>query len=216
MNKKPCKTKTCYFLGLAGIVGAAFFLFTMLSLDIVQSGTNPVLKTISDLVHGSYGWMQSLAFALVGFWFFIFVHRLYSTTVKKLSSLTAASFLGVTSIGFLLIAIFPSQTDALEQTVQGIIHNSVAGLISSSFIIGCLAFALYFRKDPRWKRYWTYTTLTVIACVAFAMLWALLPAEWQLRGLGERLLLTSGFIWVAVISVKILRLCRQPQEIEPD
>ena len=211
---KPHKLKACYFLGLAGIFGAAFFLFTMLSLDIIQSGTNPVIKTISDLVHGSYGWLQSLAFALVGFWFFVFVSRLYSTTVKRISSLTAASFLGVTSIGFLLIAIFPSQIGALEQTVQGIIHNSVAGLIGSSFIIGCLAFAIHFRKDTRWKRYWTYTTLTVIACMAFALLWALLPVELQLRGLGERLLLTSGFIWVAVISLRVIRLCRQPQEIE--
>ena len=214
MDKKPHKLKACYFLGLAGIIVAALFLLIMLALDVIQSGSNPILKTISDLVHGSYGWLQSLAFALVGFWFFVFVSRLYSMTIKRISSLTAASFLGITSIGFLLIAIFPSQSGALEQTVQGIIHNSVAGLISSSFIIGCLAFAIHFRKDPRWKRYWTYTTLTVIACLMFTLLWALIPPEWQLRGLGERLLLTSGFAWVMVISLKMVRLCRQPQEIE--
>jgi hypothetical protein len=214
MDKKPLKLKACYFLGLAGIIGAVAFLLTVLALDIVQSGSNPVIKTISDLVHGSYGWLQSLAFALVGFWFFVFVSRLYSMTVKRKSSLTAASFLGITSIGFLLIAVFPSQTGALEQTIQGIVHDSVAGLISASFIIGCLAFAIHFRKDPQWKRYWTYTTLTVIACLVFALLWALIPLEWQLKGLGERLLLTSGFAWVVVISLKMLRLCRQPQEVE--
>jgi uncharacterized membrane protein len=78
MDKKPLKLKACYFLGLAGIIGAVAFLLTVLALDIVQSGSNPVIKTISDLVHGSYGWLQSLAFALVGFWFFVFVSRLYS------------------------------------------------------------------------------------------------------------------------------------------
>ena len=61
MDKKPLKLKACYFLGLAGIIGAVAFLLTVLALDIVQSGSNPVIKTISDLVHGSYGWLQSLA-----------------------------------------------------------------------------------------------------------------------------------------------------------
>ncbi len=214
MDKKPRKLKACYFLGMAGIIGALLFASIMLALDIIQSDTNPIIKTISDLVHGSYGWLQSLAFALVGFWFFVFVSRLYSLTTKKISSIMAASFMGITSVGFLLIAIFPSQVSAMTQTPQGLIHDSVAGLISTSFIIGCTAFAIHFRLDPRWKRYWSYTTLTVVACIAFALLWALIPAEWLLRGLGERLLLTSGFIWVAVISLRMIRLCRQPQEVK--
>jgi hypothetical protein len=165
----------------------------MLALDIIQSGSNPILKTISDLVHGSYGWLQSLAFILVAFWFFVFVSRLYSVTKRKISSLTGASFLSITSIGFFLIAIFPAQTTGLEQTLQGLIHDSVAGLISSS--------------------YWIYTIITVMFCLAFALLWALIPLEWQLRGLGERLLLTSGFAWVVVISLRLVRLCREPQEV---
>ena len=200
-------------MGLAGIIGATLFLLIMFALDIIQSGSNPILKTISDLVHGSYGWLQTLAFILVAFWLFIFVSRLYSVTKRKISSLTGASFLSITSIGFLLIAIFPGQTTGLEQTLQGLIHDSAAGLISSSFIIGCFIFAFHFRKDPRWKRYSTYTIITVIFSLAFALLWALIPPEWQLRGLGERLLLTSGFAWVVVISLRLVRLCREPQEV---
>lgn len=201
-------------MGLAGIIGATLFLLIMLALDIIQAGSNPALKTVSDLVHGSYGWLQSLAFILVAFWFFVFVSRLYSVTKRKLSSFTGASFLSITSISFFLIAIFPAQTSGLEQTLQGLVHDSVAGLLSSSFIIGCIAFAVYFRKDPKWKRYWAYTTLTVIACLAFAMLWALIPSELQLKGLGERLLLTSGFAWVVVISLRLVKLCRNPQVVE--
>jgi len=213
-DKKPPKNKACYFLGLAGIIGVTLFLLILLSLDIIQSGSNPILKTISDLVYGSYGWLQNLAFILVAFWFFVFASRLYSVTKRKISSITGSSFLGITSIGFFLIAFFPAQTSGLENTLQGLIHDSVAGLISGSFIIGCIAFAFHFRKDPRWKRYWKYTIITVIICIAFALLWALIPPEWQLQGLGERLLLTSGFAWVAVISLRLVRLCRMPQEAD--
>jgi len=184
----------------------------MLSLDVLQAGSNPLIKTISDLVHGSYGWLQNLAFALVAFWFFLFVSRLYFLTKRKISSLTGTSLLSVTSIGFALIAIFPSQIGGLEQALQGLVHDSIAGIICSSFIIGCTAFAVHFKKDPQWQRYWLYTALTAVFCLAFALLWALMPREWQLEGLGERLLLICGLIWVAVISLKLVRLCRQSRK----
>ncbi|MCJ7763813.1 MAG: DUF998 domain-containing protein [Dehalococcoidales bacterium] len=184
----------------------------MLALDVVQSSPNLVIKTISDLVHGSYGWLQSLSFVLLAFWFFIFIFKLFSITGKRIGSLTGTSFLSVTSFGFILIAVFPSQASGLGQTLQGLVHNSIAGLISSSFIIGCIAFAVHFKRDPQWMRYWIYTTVTVISCLAFALLWALIPPEWALKGLAERLVLITGFTWVAVISLKLVRLCRQSRE----
>jgi hypothetical membrane protein len=212
-SKKKQGVKTCYLLGMAGIIGTILFFLITFSLDLIQPGYNPVLKTISDLVYGSYGWLQNLAFILLGILFFAFVIRLYSMTIRKISSLTGSSLFGMTSIGFFLIAAFPSQTNSFELTLQGLIHNSVTGLIATSFIIGCIAFAIHFRKDPRWKRYWLYTTLTVIFCLTFALLWALIPPEWQLRGLSERLLLISGFIWVSIISIKMVRSCAKSREI---
>lgn len=200
-------TKTCYLFGLAGAIGATLFLLIIFALDIIQPGHNPVLKTISELVYGSYGWLQTLAFIILGIFFFAFVLRLYSMTTKKASSVTGASFFGITSIGFFLIAAFPAQVDALEVTSQGVIHNSIAGLISASFIIGCITFAHHFRTDPHWKRYWFYTVLTVIFCIGFAILWALIPEGWELRGLSERLLLFSGLVWVSVVSLKMVRIC---------
>jgi len=184
----------------------------MLALDVVQSGSNPVIKAVSDLVHGSYGWLQSLAFVLLAFWFFLFIFKLFSITGRKIGSLTGTSFLSVTSFGFILIAFFPSQAGGLGQTLQGLVHDSIAGLISSSFIIGCIAFAVHFKRDPHWTRYWIYTTVTVAFCLAFALLWALIPPEWALKGLAERLVLITGFTWVAVISLKLVRLCRQSRE----
>jgi hypothetical protein len=184
----------------------------MLALDVVQSGSNPVIKTVSDLVHGSYGWLQNLAFILLAFWLFLFIFKLISTTGRKLGSLTGASSLGITSFSFILIAAFPSQIGGVEQTLTGLVHNSLAGSISTSFIIGCIAFAFHFKRNPQWMRYWIYTTITVVFCLAFALLWALIPPEWALKGLAERLVLITGLTWVAVVSLKMIRLCRQSGE----
>jgi hypothetical protein len=204
-NMAQNRLKTCKFFDLAGIIGTILFLSIMFTLDVIQLKYNPILQTISDLVHGSYGWLQTLAFILYGLFFFVFGIRLYSKTIRKKGSFVGACFFSITSIGFFLLAVFPSQANALELTLKGFIHNSVAGLVSTSFIIGCIAFAVHFMADPRWKHYWFYTIMTVALCLTFALLWALLPPEWQLTGLSERALLLCGFVWVSVVSIKLVK-----------
>ena len=75
-------------------------------------------------------------------------------TVRKIGSLTGVSFLGVTSLGFVLITVLPSAADGLGNKLSALLHNSVTGLITASFITGCIAFAVHFRVNPRRKRYW--------------------------------------------------------------
>lgn len=198
------KIRHCRFLSLAGIIGPLAFVAIMLALDVIQWETLPFLQTISDLVHGKLGWLQTLAFVLIGVFFIIFVMKLYSITRRKISSLTGTSFFGITSVGFLAIAAFPSEIGNIGSSIQGLIHNSIAGIISASFIIGCIAFAHHFKKDPHWKPYWIFTALTVLLCLTFAVSWGIAP-ESHLQAVSERLLLISGFIWMLVISIKLIR-----------
>ncbi|MDD4924046.1 MAG: DUF998 domain-containing protein [Dehalococcoidales bacterium] len=198
------KIKHCRLLSLAGIIGPFAFLAILLALDIIQWQSLPVLSKISDLVHGAFGWLQTVAFVLIGVFLIIFVMKLYSITHKKISSLTGTSFFGITSVGFLAIAAFPSEIGNIGLSIQGLIHNSIAGVISATFILGCIAFAHHFRKDPHWKPYWIYTVLTVILCLAFAISWGV-ATESHLQAISERLLLISGFIWMLVISIKLIR-----------
>jgi MFS family permease len=191
-------------LSLAGIIGPVVFLAILLALDVIQWQALLFLPTISDLVHGEMGWLQTVSFILIGVVLFVFVLKLVSISGKKFSVLTGSSSFGITSIGFLAIAAFPSEIGGLGQTIQGLIHNSIAGVISATFIFGCIAFAHHFRKDPHWKSYWIYTALTVLLCLTFAISWAVAP-ESELKAISERLLLISGFIWMLVISVKLIR-----------
>jgi hypothetical protein len=199
-------------LGLAGIIGPLIFLAILLALDIIQWQSLPLLSSISNLVHGEFGWLQTMSFVLIGLLFIIFVIKLYSITRKKVSSLTGSSSFGITSICFLTIAAFPSQIGNIGLTMEGLIHNSIAGIISASFIIGCIAFAYHFRRDPRWKSCWIFTVITILLCLTFAISWALAP-ESQMRAISERLLFISGLCWMLVISIKLLKSSRKPQEV---
>jgi hypothetical protein len=198
------KIKHCRLLSLAGIIGPFAFLAILLALDIIQWQSLPFLSKVSDLVHGEMGWLQTVAFVLIGVFFIIFVIKLYSLTHKKISSLAGSSFFGITSFGFVALAAFPSQIESIGLSIEGLIHNSIAGVISASFIIGCIAFAHHFRKDPHWKPYWIFTMFTVFLCLASAIFWGVTP-ESELKAASERLLLISGFIWMLVISVKLIR-----------
>lgn len=191
-------------LGLFGIVGPVIFIAILIALDVIQWQSLLILPTISDLVHGEMGWLQTVSFVLIGLVLFVFVLKLASITGKKFSALTGSSSFGITSIGFLMIAAFPSEIGEIGNSIQGLIHNSIAGVISATFILGCIAFAHHFRKDPHWKSYWIYTALTVLLCLTFAISWGVAP-ESQLQALSERLLLISGFIWMLVISVKLVK-----------
>lgn len=209
MKKVLFKKKIWCLVGLVSIVAMALFFGIILALDITQLGSGPVIKTVSDLVHGSNGWLQNLAFNLAALGLSTFILKLRFFTRRRPDSVAASSLFGVAGAGFLLLPAFPSQPPGLDLPLQAAIHNSLAGIISGSFILGCILLAIHFKKDPRWKSLWIYTAATVLMCLAFAMLWALLPRELQMEGLGERLLLASGFTWVAVVSVKLIKLCRQ-------
>jgi hypothetical protein len=191
--------KTHSFLSLAGIAGAAIFLIVLLALDILQLKNSGIVLTVSELVHTSVGWLQSASFVLFGILFFAFVLKLFLFTGRKFSSIAGTAFFGLTSIGMILIATVP------DQTSMEILHNSFAGLICASFMTGCIAFAVHFMQEPRWKKYSFFTIATLLVSLTFALLWALLPAKLHLAGVNEQLLFTSSIVWVSVISVKLFK-----------
>jgi hypothetical protein len=49
--------------------------------------------------------------------------------------------------------------------------------------------------------------ITAIACLVWLALWVLTPEEWLWKGLSERLLVVTSFVWVEIVSVRLLRFC---------
>ena len=84
----------------SGIIGPVLFLLIFIIIDAVQTEHNPIVETISELVHGSYGWVQTLAFFLLGFLLIVFTARLYISTVKKVTSQAGTILIGLAGFGF--------------------------------------------------------------------------------------------------------------------
>lgn len=192
---------------LAGIVGPMIFLLVVFIIDFIQPGHNLIYKTVSELASGSYGWLQTISFLLFGTLLMIFALRLHLATSRSTISVVSAVFLGLSGFSFLILGAFPVQTGITDTTLTQLIHNIAAGITGGSFIAGCFSYALYFRTDPQWQRYWLYTAITAIACLFFALLWALTPLGLHAKGLDQLLMLISGFLWLEIISIRLLRLC---------
>ena len=192
---------------LAGIIGPILFILVVFIIDFIQPEHNPIYETVSELVRGSYGWVQTISFVSFGVLLMVFALRLYVAILPKTSSILGALFIGISGFSFLMLGAFPSEAGSLDSTTQLLLHNIAAGITGASFILGCFSLSLYFRTDPRWTKYWIYTAITSIACLFFALLWALTPLGLHAKGLDQLLMLVSGFIWLEVISIKLIRLC---------
>ena len=192
---------------LAGIIGPILFILIAISLEALQPGYNPIQKTVSELVHGIYGWLQTAAFFLFGLLLIVFAFRLYYSTIKQINAKLGTSFLTLSGLGFFLLGSFPSTTGLEELVTQQLIHNAAAGIIGAAFIAGCMAYALCLRVDTKWNKYWLYTIFTAAVCMIFAFLWAFTPVDLNIKGINQFLLLIFGFLWVEFVSIRLLKAC---------
>lgn len=192
---------------LAGILAPLIFLSSMVIIESLQPGYNPVQDMISRLVLGVYGWLETLSFFIVGSLLAVFTLRLYIATLKRITAIVGTAFFSLSSLAFFFLGAFPVDPGKVVSTLHGLIHAGAAAVVVSSFILGCFAFTIYFRVDKKWNKFWLYTVLTAIACLVFSLLWVLSPSEWLWKGLSQRLAAVTGFIWVEVVSVRLLMLC---------
>jgi hypothetical membrane protein len=201
---------------LAGILAPLIFLMVMAIVESLQPGYNAIQEAISKLVLGLYGWSQTLSFFIVGALLVIFAFRLYIATLRKNSAKAGLFLFTLSGISFFLLGAFPLKPDGVTLTVPALAHYVVAGISIASFILGCSVYTVYFRADRQWSRFWLYTMLTAIACLVSLALWVITPQEWLWKGLSERLLVVTSFVWVEIVSVRLLRFClhKEPNRTE--
>ena len=194
-------------MSLAAISGPGLFLIIMTIVESLQPGYNRIQQTISMLVLGPYGWLQTVVFFVFGFLLIVFAVRLYFAIRK-----TRVSKFGVTSLiligfSFFLIGIFPTQSPGTAPTLSSLIHRYAASSIAVIFPLACFLIAPGLRADPRWKGWFPYTIATGLLATIVAILGALVSPDWSWDGLHERVMLLNGLVWIEVTAIRLLLLC---------
>jgi hypothetical membrane protein len=192
---------------LSGILAPLIFLLVMIILESLQPGYSPIHDTVSRLVLGLHGWFQTLSFFVFGSLFAVFTWRLYSATLRKSPAVLGAVLFLLSSLGFFILGVFPVDSSKFVLTPRGLVHDLTSSLVVLTFILGCFAFAVYFRRDRRWQKFWWFTVLSAAACFSLSLVWQISPVTWAWRGLTERIVLLTAFVWIEVVSVRLFRYC---------
>jgi hypothetical membrane protein len=192
---------------LSGILAPVIFLLITATAESLEPGYNPIQDTISQLVLGVWGGIQTFSFFLLGFLYEIFTWRLYAMSTRRLPALVGTILFSLSGLGIFFLGFFPPDASEAIRTFRGMVHSEATVLVLATFVVGCLSFALYFRKDSQWHKFWWFSLFTAVACLIFALIWKFHPSTWALGGLDERLIVLLAFIWTEVISIKLLRHC---------
>lgn len=192
---------------LASTTGPILFLILVLIVEAAQPGNNPIENTISTLVWGRLGWLQTIAFIVFGLLIATFGLRLY-TSSPKLTTKAGRVCLLLIGLGFILLGIFPAVPPDIPKTPGSSIHTWISEVMSLLFLVALLLITVSLSRGSRQKGLFVYTLATTLLAFFLAIVNALLPRSSPHMGLAERILLLNGMVWIEVMSLRLLRDCR--------
>ncbi len=166
-----------------------------------QPGYNPLRDTISSMVWGPRGWLQTLNFFLIGATLAALASQL-GPVLKTRAARWGGVALLVVGISFAVLGVCPSQSPGGPKNLQAIIHGITVYVIVFAFPLACLLLGTAVRvgKFGQFVAAYSYATsvLGVVLIVAGGLL-MIKDAPWF--GMLERVLLLNGFIWMEVLAV---------------
>lgn len=194
-------------MSLAAISGPGLFLIIMTIVESLQPGYDRLQQTVSMLVLGPYGWLQTVVFFVFGFLLTVFAIRLYFAIRKTRILKIGIACLILIGFSFILISIFPTQSPGTAPTLSSLIHGYAASSIAGIFPLACFLIAPSLRADSRWKGWFVYTIATGLLAIIVAILAAIASPTWSWGGLHERVMLLNGLVWIEVTAIRLLLLC---------
>ncbi len=209
------------YLAISGILVPIFYLGLVIILGLLEPGYSHMTQMMSILggVGGIRGFIFNFGISFIGLLIILFSLGLHKNINDKKGSKIGPILLILGGIGLIFSGIFHCNLNCtnviLERNFAGIMH------VLFAFIAGmCLAISPFFifarlRKDPKWKNYSKFTLITgIMANVPGIIFWITLatvrfPA---IQGLIQRLGIIFIFIWVGVMSLKMLKLNMKNKE----
>ena len=204
-------------LAYAALAGTACFVLAFLALHIVQPELSPLDEAMSYYVHGTHGWLVTVALLAIGFGSLALVVGL-SRFFEGRTARIGLVFLAVWSIGAILGGAFsadpPGNWDR-PPSLSGAIHGIAAIIAIAAFPPAAVLIAGGFRRNVQTGRAGSLTNaLAVTSVVCFIAFFGSLvpvfvrPGPPVLFGLTERILLAVYAAWLCAAAVGLLRMNR--------
>lgn len=190
-------------LATAAIVGQIVLLASALILPFF-SEFSLVGDTISELVLGRFGVVQTLAFLIAGATTLGLASALWRLTSRAWGSRVGSLLVGLYGVGAVLLAIFPTDRvddagDLASLSTTGMIHTGVALVSFIGMIVGMFVLTRTFRREPEWG----LASRWMILFPAAALLLLVVQSEGPWVGIMQRLLVGVIAAWIIVVAARI-------------
>lgn len=185
------------------IIGAPIvFQLILIAAQSFQPGYNPLRDTISSLVWGPHGWLQTVNFILFGGMLMALVEELKPLAGSKFWPKSGGFLLFLVGIGFIILAICPTQSPGGPETIQAVIHGLTVYFIVFFFPAGCLLLAPVLGVGSLARFIVTFTIVSGAIGLCLILLGVFITAnEAPWFGTLERVLILNGFLWLEIIAV---------------
>lgn len=191
---------------VAGIAGPAVFWGVLTVLGYLQPTYNPFRYEISLLALGAHGSLQTASFVVFGLSAFLFNRGLHRAVVPERRWGAIRVLALVFGVGFMALAVFPTDSSPYTPTLHGTIHKVVAGILTLLFPVACFVFARTAVRHASWRGHARFTTAAGALMLALLLAWG---GAWaSLRpwlGLYERAVVAVPSIWMEVTAIQLLR-----------
>jgi hypothetical protein len=160
--------------------------------------------TISELVLGRFGFVQTVAFVVAGIGTLALAYVIRRLTAGTWGSGVGPLLVGVYGVGAILAAIVPTDPidrpeDVWARSTAGMVHAGASVVGFASMVVAMFVLLRTFLLEPRWRAR-TGWWLGLFPAAALSLLFA--QADGPRVGLMQRLLVAAIAAWVIVVALR--------------
>ena len=209
-----------------GAIGPIVFIVAFVIEGATRPGYSAWHNFVSDLSESSLGWMQIASFLFCGALVFCFAIGLRQALRSGKGSVWGPLLLVAFGLSLIVAGVFvtdpslgyyPPGSPVGAQTLHGTIHGTTAPVVFGLLTVAIFVLARRFASDPAWRGWaiYSFTTgivcaVTFVACLAVAVLEKNGVLTNAPSGLLERIAIISGWGWIALLAIRLLRQMRTP------
>jgi len=190
-------------------LGPVYFIACNAVAQLLHPTENPIAVTVSFLVFGSYGWLQTSAFYILGISFIALAAALVLKINSKINLGAIVVFL--VGVAFILVAGNHVQSPGTVITLSEKIHRDSAIAIVIMSPLACYLLAPSLKASGH-RGLWIYSMIAGTIAVLTIVVGFLIPTgHSDFLGIFERILLLNGQLWGEIICVRLIWTAFKPK-----
>ena len=191
-------------LATMALIGIGYCLVIIVVMHFLRPDYNPIRNTTSEYAIGPYGILMSSGFFALGLGSLALVIGLYQALSQPARSWVGLLLLGLSAVGNIVAAIFPTDLEGAPQTRSGSIHGTASLFVLIGLVFGTIMLSRRFKKDERWKPFYrTALIWSLVILLTSILLVTTFALELDFGGLIDRILLAAAFIWSLLTATRL-------------